>query len=122
MIGGWRRGPACARTGTRSPEVNGMTPTARPHQPRDEHLVLLAAGLAELAVSTAGSVAGKVWGLLRRSDGADLARDAEQDLTARGRLLLDRLATAPPAHLEVLAQHVLAQDVPARRPAPGGDA
>ncbi|MBA5221894.1 polyprenyl synthetase [Streptomyces griseoaurantiacus] len=93
-----------------------MTPTARPHQPRDERVVLLAAGLAELAVSTVGSVAGKMRGLLHRSDGADLARDAERDLMARGRLLLDRFATAPPAHLEVLAQHVLV-----RRPGSGDD-
>ncbi|MEU0132927.1 polyprenyl synthetase [Streptomyces sp. NPDC006296] len=71
--------------------------------------VLLVAGLADLAVTTAGSVLGEVRGLLRRSDAAELAAEAEHDLAARGRLALDRWATAPPAHLEVLAREVLAR-------------
>ncbi|WP_405690028.1 polyprenyl synthetase [Streptomyces sp. NBC_01185] len=71
--------------------------------------VLLAAGLAELAVSTVGSVLGTVRGLLRRSDGAELAVEAERDLKARGRLVLDRYADTPPAHLETLAQEALAR-------------
>ncbi|MFF9193806.1 polyprenyl synthetase [Streptomyces sp. NPDC014779] len=74
---------------------------------RDEQAVLLVAGLADLAVSTLGSALGTVRGLLRRSDTAQLVGDAEQELLARGRLALDRYATVPPAHLEVLAQHVL---------------
>ncbi|MFE7837075.1 polyprenyl synthetase [Streptomyces sp. NPDC057474] len=77
--------------------------------PLDERAVLLVAGLADLAVSTIGSAAGTLRALLRRSDTADLARGAEQDLRARGRLVLDRYASAPTAHLEVLAQHVLAR-------------
>ncbi|MEU9193104.1 polyprenyl synthetase [Streptomyces hundungensis] len=75
----------------------------------DEQAVLLAAGLADLAVSTLGSALGTVRGLLRRSDAADLAAEAENELLARGRLVLDRYASAPPAHLEVLAQHALAR-------------
>ncbi|UKY48525.1 polyprenyl synthetase [Streptomyces inhibens] len=75
----------------------------------DGQAMLLAAGLADLAVSTLGSAFGAVRGLLRRSDAAELAAEAEQDLVARGRLVLDRYASAPPAHLEVLAQHVLAR-------------
>ncbi|MCI3928146.1 polyprenyl synthetase [Streptomyces sp. AN091965] len=75
----------------------------------DEQAVLLAAGLADLAVSTLGSALGAVRGLLRRSDAADLAAQAEHDLTARGRLVLDRYAVVPPAHLEVLARHALAR-------------
>lgn len=67
------------------------------------------AGLADLAVSTVGSALGTVRGLLRRSDAADLAAQAEHDLVARGRLVLDRYAVVPPAHLEVLAQHALAR-------------
>ncbi|MGW1204299.1 hypothetical protein [Streptomyces cyaneofuscatus] len=74
-----------------------------------EQAVLLAAGLADLAVTTVGAAFTSVRGLLRRSDTADLAAGAEQDLIARGRLALDRYATAPPAHLEVLARHVIAQ-------------
>ncbi|WP_411079571.1 hypothetical protein [Streptomyces sp. cmx-18-6] len=75
----------------------------------DQHAVLLAAGLADLAVSTVGAALTSVRGLLRRSDAAGLAAEAEQDLMARGRIALDRYTTAPPAHLEVLARHVVAQ-------------
>lgn len=75
----------------------------------DEQAVLLVAGLADLAVSTLGSALGTVRGLLRRSDAAELAAEAEQDLMARGRLALDRYGTVPPAHLEVLAQHALSR-------------
>ncbi|WP_406455844.1 polyprenyl synthetase [Streptomyces sp. NBC_01622] len=79
----------------------------------DERAVLLAAGLAELAVTTVGSAVGSAWGalrgLLRRSDAAELAADVERDLTARGRLVLDRYTALPPAHLETLARHALAR-------------
>jgi hypothetical protein len=71
--------------------------------------LLLAAGLADLAVSTLGSALGTVRGLLRRADAAELADEAEHELTARGRLLLDRYAVVPPAHLEILARHALAR-------------
>ncbi|MGW4703170.1 polyprenyl synthetase [Streptomyces sp. NPDC004285] len=81
----------------------------------DGRAVLLAAGLADLAVSTVGSGLGLLRGLLRRSDAAGLASDAERDLEARGRLALDRYMSPPPAHLELLARHVVA-----RRAADGG--
>ncbi|MEV6551157.1 polyprenyl synthetase [Streptomyces sp. NPDC051597] len=74
----------------------------------DGQAVLLAAGLADLAVSTLGTAVGTVRGLLRRSDAAEVAAEAEHDLVARGRLVLDRYASVPPAHLEILARHVLA--------------
>jgi hypothetical protein len=81
-----------------------------PHGPgRDDQALQLVAGIADLAVSTAGSAMGALRGLLRRSDTADLVREAEQDLRARGRLALDRYTHVPPAHLEVLAQQVLAR-------------
>ncbi|MFH9725396.1 polyprenyl synthetase [Streptomyces sp. NPDC017254] len=73
-----------------------------------EQAVLLVAGLADVAVGTLGSAIGMVRGLARRSDTAELLTEAERDLTARGRLVLDRWATVPPAHLEVLARQVLA--------------
>ncbi|MFJ9422014.1 polyprenyl synthetase [Streptomyces sp. NPDC101249] len=73
-----------------------------------EQAVLLAAGLADLAVDTVGSALGAARSLLRRSDTAELAAQAADELTARGRLVLDRYAVVPPAHLEVLARHVLA--------------
>ncbi|MEV7197322.1 polyprenyl synthetase [Streptomyces sp. NPDC093510] len=71
--------------------------------------VLLVAGLADLAVSTLGSALGTVRGMLRRSDATELATEAERELLARGRLVLDRYATLPPAHLEVLARQALAR-------------
>ena len=74
----------------------GMTRGAeRPENPHHQG-VLLVAGLAELAVSTLGSALGTVRGLLRRSDTAELVAGAEQDLIARGRLVLDQYAAAPP--------------------------
>lgn len=75
----------------------------------DGQALLLAAGLVDLAVSTAGSALGTVRGLLCRSDAAELAAEAEYELVARGRLVLDRYAAVPPAHLEILAQRVLAR-------------
>ncbi|MFI1225026.1 MULTISPECIES: polyprenyl synthetase [unclassified Streptomyces] len=75
----------------------------------DGRVVLLMAGAADLAVCAVGSAFGAVRGLLRRSDAADLAAEAEHDLMARGRLVLDRYAAAPPAHLELLARHALAR-------------
>jgi hypothetical protein len=71
--------------------------------------VLLVAGLVDAAVSSLGSVIGAARGLLRRSDMAELAGEAEKDLMARGRLVLDRHASVPPAHLELLARHVTAR-------------
>ncbi|MER7665913.1 polyprenyl synthetase [Streptomyces sp. NPDC096193] len=75
----------------------------------EEKVLLLVAGLADLAVSTVGSALGTVRGLLRRSDAAVLAAEAEHDLVARGRLVVDRYAAVPPAHLEILARHALAR-------------
>ncbi|MET9463818.1 polyprenyl synthetase [Streptomyces sp. NPDC006544] len=75
----------------------------------DDQVLLLAAGLADLTVSAIGSALGTVRGLLRRSDAAELAAEAEHDLVARGRLVLDRYATVQPAYLETLARHTLAR-------------
>ncbi|KUN20234.1 polyprenyl synthetase [Streptomyces antibioticus] len=86
-----------------------MTREAGRRESLDEQALLLVAGLADLAVSTLGSAVGTVRGLLRRSDAAALAAQAEQDLAARGRLVLDRYAAVPPAHLEILARQSLAR-------------
>ncbi|WP_413760768.1 polyprenyl synthetase [Streptomyces sp. MMBL 11-3] len=86
-----------------------MTQEAGRREGTDRQAVLLAAGLADLTLSTVGSALGAVRGLLRRSDTAELAAEAERDLAARGRLALDRYAGSPPAHLEVLARHVMAR-------------
>ncbi|SEE27739.1 hypothetical protein SAMN05216489_06061 [Streptomyces sp. 3213] len=88
-----------------------------PHEGLDERAVLLAAGLAELAVTAVGSAVGSAWGalrgLLRRSDAAELVAEAERELTARGRLVRDRYPGAPPAPLEILARHALARQAAA---------
>ncbi|MFJ2932984.1 polyprenyl synthetase [Streptomyces sp. NPDC087219] len=86
-----------------------MTREARRRGSPGEQAVLLVAGLADVAVGTLGSAVGVVRGLARRSDAAELVSEAERDLTARGRLVLDRYASAPPAHLEILARHALAR-------------
>ncbi|WP_329548924.1 polyprenyl synthetase [Streptomyces sp. NBC_01356] len=75
----------------------------------DGQTLLVAVGLADLAVSAAGSALGTMRGLLRRSDAAELAAEAENELVARGRLVLDRYADVPPAHLEILARRALAR-------------
>ncbi|MDQ0986773.1 polyprenyl synthetase [Streptomyces sp. V2I9] len=75
----------------------------------EERAVLLVAGAADLAVSAIGSALGAVRGLLRRSDAAELAAEAEHELMARGRLVLDRYTAPPPAHLELLARHAVAR-------------
>ncbi|QBS46271.1 polyprenyl synthetase [Nocardia sp. CS682] len=77
---------------------------------RGEDAVLLAAGLADLALSRVGPVVNRALGLLRRSDLPGMAGEAESDLKARGRLALDRTSLLPPAHLEILAQHVRARE------------
>ncbi|MFB7394810.1 polyprenyl synthetase [Streptomyces sp. NPDC056191] len=86
-----------------------MTRETKHHGGPGEQVVLLVAGLADVAVGTLGSALGVVRGLTRRSDAAELVSEAERDLTARGRLVLDRYAAAPPAHLEILARHALAR-------------
>ncbi|WP_405636922.1 polyprenyl synthetase [Streptomyces sp. NBC_01178] len=75
----------------------------------EERAVLLVAGAADLAVSAIGSALGAVRGLLRRSDAAELAAEAEHELMARGRLVLDRYAAPPPTHLELLARQAVAR-------------
>jgi hypothetical protein len=76
-----------------------------------EDAVALVAGLADLAVSAVTAVSSAMdgtGGLLRRADLGDLLADGREETTARGRLVLDRIAAAPPAHLEVLARTVTA--------------
>ncbi|MGX1886965.1 polyprenyl synthetase [Streptomyces sp. NPDC055287] len=70
--------------------------------------VALVAGLADLAVSGLSSALGGVSGLLRRADLGHLLADGQEETKARGRLVLDRYAAAPPAHLEILARTVTA--------------
>ncbi|MEC4019428.1 polyprenyl synthetase [Streptomyces sp. H27-D2] len=71
--------------------------------------VYLAAGLADLALSGAGSVLRGLRGALGRSDLAELAQDGEDDLKVRGRLAVERYASVPEPHLELLAQRAAAR-------------
>ncbi|MEW1550563.1 polyprenyl synthetase [Streptomyces tsukubensis] len=86
----------------------GPARDAGPDEEFAEQVVLVAAGLADLVLSTVGTAVGTAVdtarGLLRRSDTGELAAEAGQDLRARGRLALDRYTTRPPAHLELLAR------------------
>ncbi|MFD4986608.1 polyprenyl synthetase [Streptomyces sp. NPDC058374] len=79
----------------------------------EQRAVLVAAGLADVAVSGVGALFGAARGLLGRSDLAELAGEAEADLAARGKLALDRRTGAAPAHLEVLARRVVARQAAA---------
>jgi hypothetical protein len=67
--------------------------------------VLLAAGVADLALSTCGAALRAARGLLGRSDMGELAAQGQEDLQARGRLALDRMGVGGEAHMEVLARH-----------------
>ncbi|MGW5350247.1 polyprenyl synthetase [Streptomyces sp. NPDC004031] len=71
----------------------------------DGQAVLVAAGIADVALGALGAAVGALRDLLGRADGPELAEQAGQDLAARGRLALDRHVYVPPAHLEVLARN-----------------
>ncbi|MFF7073856.1 polyprenyl synthetase [Streptomyces pseudovenezuelae] len=88
-----------------------MTQQSERPEGLEQQAVLLVAGLADLTVSTLGSALGTMRGLLRRSDKAALAAEAERELLTRGRLALDRHAAVPPAHLEILARRSMARQV-----------
>lgn len=62
------------------------------HVPRGNDAALLAAGIADMAVSGLTTVLRGVRGLLGRADMGELADEGRQELTARGRLALDRFA------------------------------
>jgi hypothetical protein len=66
------------------------------------------AGLADLALSSAGSALRGLRGLLGRADLAGLAQDGEEDLRARGRLAVRRYASVPEPHMELLARRAAA--------------
>lgn len=81
-----------------------------PQDPKYNSAVLVAAGVADLALDTIGSALGSALAnarsLLGRGDKSALAEGGITELKARGRLALDRYSTSSPAYLEVLAQHV----------------
>ncbi|XKK39555.1 hypothetical protein HFP72_00980 [Nocardiopsis sp. ARC36] len=68
--------------------------------------LLVAAGVADLALDRIGAALRQAKSLLGRSDLADLARDGRDDLRERGRLALRRYGRTPECHMEVLARRV----------------
>ncbi|WP_327293779.1 MULTISPECIES: polyprenyl synthetase [unclassified Streptomyces] len=71
---------------------------------RGTEAAYLLAGVADLALSGAVSALRSVRGLLGRSDLVELAQDGEEDLKVRGRLAVQRYASVPEPHLELLAR------------------
>ncbi|WP_328334734.1 MULTISPECIES: polyprenyl synthetase [unclassified Streptomyces] len=71
---------------------------------RGAEAAFLLAGVADLALSGAVSALRGVRGLLGRSDLVELAQDGEEDLKVRGRLAVQRYASVPEPHLELLAR------------------
>jgi hypothetical protein len=74
--------------------------------PEYNDVTLIVAGAADAVLSSVASALETAAALLRRGDRAALAQHGIDELKARGRLALARRATAAPAYLEVLAQHV----------------
>jgi hypothetical protein len=75
---------------------------------RDQEALLLVAGLADAALGGAQAVLRRAREVTRRSDLAELARDGQEEMKARGRIALRRLGPGPEAHLELLARRVVA--------------
>jgi hypothetical protein len=73
---------------------------------RESGAVLIAAGVADLALSGIGAALRGVRGLLGRSDLTELALDGQQEMKARGRLAIQRYTSVPEPHMELLAQRV----------------
>jgi len=64
------------------------------------------AGVTDLMLSHAHQVLTGVQCAVRRSDLCDVARDAHDDVMARGSLLVKRWTVPPDQHLEALARRV----------------
>ncbi|MFI1357773.1 polyprenyl synthetase [Streptomyces sp. NPDC020898] len=76
---------------------------------RESDAVLIAAGVADLALSGIGAALRGVRGLLGRSDLAELAQDGQQEMRERGRLAIQRYTSVPEPHMELLARRVAAR-------------
>ncbi|MFJ2022004.1 MULTISPECIES: hypothetical protein [Streptomyces] len=79
-------------------------------QPREliGEAMLLAAGVADVAVSGLGQVLAQGRALLGGGDVVGLAGEGHREIRARGKVVLDRFALEP-AYLETLARHVAAR-------------
>ncbi|MGA4545487.1 hypothetical protein ACPA54_36410 [Uniformispora flossi] len=86
-----------------------MAESARSRGVPAGNALLLAAGLADLALDRLGAVLERGRAVLGRADLGALADDGHGELRSRGRVVLDRFA-APPAYLELIARHVTARD------------
>ncbi len=93
-----------------------MTRAAERHEGLDERALLLAAGLAELAVSTVGSAVGSALGAVRgccagRTRGS--WRGGRAGARGAGASCAGPVHGAAPAHLETLARLALARQAAA---------
>jgi hypothetical protein len=74
-----------------------------------EQAILLAAGVAELALDNAVSAVKGSFRVMRRRDLRELVTESHQDLVARGELALNRHVQTPVPHMELLARYAVAQ-------------
>ncbi|WP_093804234.1 hypothetical protein [Streptomyces sp. Wb2n-11] len=76
---------------------------------RESDAVLIAAGVADLALSGIAAALRGARGLLGRSDLAELAQDGQTEMKERGRLAMQRYTSVPEPHMELLARRVAAR-------------
>ncbi|MDH6108036.1 hypothetical protein P3T36_007652 [Kitasatospora sp. MAP12-15] len=79
---------------------------------RGSDAVRILAGVVDLGLEQAEGLLRLTRGVLGRSDLREVVADGQEDLRARGELLLGRLAPATESHLEAVARRAAA----ARRP------
>ncbi|MDH6122552.1 hypothetical protein ABH930_006831 [Kitasatospora sp. GAS204A] len=81
---------------------------------RSAEALQLIAGVVDLGLEQAEGLLRRMRGVLGRSDLHEVAADGQEELRARGELLLGRLASASESHLEAVARRAAA----ARKPSP----
>lgn len=75
---------------------------------RGTDAVQVLAGVVDLGLEQAEGLLRRVRGVLGRSDLLEVAVDGQEELRARGELLLNRLVPASESHLEAVARHAAA--------------
>ncbi|MDH6139894.1 MULTISPECIES: hypothetical protein [Kitasatospora] len=75
---------------------------------RGTEAVQLLAGVIDVGLEQAEGLLRRMRGLLGRSDLHEVAADGQEELRARGELLLGRLAPASESHLEAVARRAAA--------------
>ncbi|GAA2239597.1 hypothetical protein GCM10010430_21130 [Kitasatospora cystarginea] len=75
---------------------------------RGKEAVQLLAGVIDVGLEQAEGLLRRMRGVLGRSDLREVAADGQEELRARGELLLGRLAPATESHLEGVARRAAA--------------